>query len=193
MDPQQLGGEVDRAFANGYLLGKLFDSYGVQNDFDKFVNKESPDAKLVNFQRLQPTIRSLHIKFDSHIANQLMTEEPGAAMMLLQQLKVVLDVEPGDPRGQTRGSQKSRGSSSLLLTTNRLAAKEPYKLMEEQTFANTLRLKSADPREFRLQNHLRPFENEVMTYGAQTRASYKSPTPKSHTVAHHTADHEGTL
>lgn len=137
MDTNQLGGEVDRAFANGYLLGKLFDAYGVQNDFDKFVNKESPDAKLTNFQRLQPVIRSLNIKFDSHIANQLMTEEPGAAMMLLQQLKVVLDVEPGGSRGQTRASQKSRGSSSLLLTTNRLASKEPYKLMEEQTFANT--------------------------------------------------------
>ena len=162
LDPHQLA-DSDRAFANGFLFGKLFDGYGVQPDFDKFVNKEAPDAKLANFQRLQPTIRSLNIKFDAHVANQLMTEEPGAAMMLLQQLKVVLDVEPGPGTGggsrtQTGRSGRSRGSTSLLLTTNRLASKAPYKQMEEQTFFNTLRLKSADPREFRLQNHLRPFE-----------------------------------
>jgi hypothetical protein len=53
-------------------------------------------VKLSNFQRLQPTFRALNLRFDSHTANQLMTEEPGVAMTLLAQIKVVLDMPPGN-------------------------------------------------------------------------------------------------
>jgi hypothetical protein len=45
--------------------------------------------------QLQPVLRQLNIKFDSVFANQIMTEFPGAAARLLQQLKVKLDMGIG--------------------------------------------------------------------------------------------------
>ena len=151
---------IDAQFANGYRLGQVLEAYGLQTDLDRFINKDSPDAKLSNFQRLQPVFRELNIKFDSHTANQLMTEEPGIAMQLLQQMKVKLDVAP--PVGARAPTGRSRGSTALLLTTNRMASKSKFKEMEEATYERTLRLKTADPREFRMANHLRAFEEEAI-------------------------------
>ena len=151
---------VGAQFANGYQLGLVLEAYGLQTDMDRFINKDSPDAKLANFQRLQPTFRSLNIKFDSHSANQLMTEEPGIAMQLLQELKVKLDV--AQPVGSRAPTGRSRGSTALLLTTNRMASKSKFKQMEESAYDTTLRLKTADPREFRIANHLRAFEEEAI-------------------------------
>ena len=151
---------VDAQFSNGYRLGQVLEAYGLCTDLDRFINKDSPDAKLANFQRLQPVFRSLNIKFDSHTANQLMTEEPGIAMALLQQMKVKLDVPA--PVGSRAPTGRSRGSTALLLTTNRMASKAKYKEMEEDTYNSTLRLKTADPREFRMANHLRAFEEEAI-------------------------------
>ncbi len=45
---------------------------------------------------------------------------------------------------------------------NRLATKNKYKDMEEATFEKTLRLKTADPKEYRMSNQLRPFQVEYM-------------------------------
>ena len=151
---------IDSQFANGYRLGQVLEAYGLQTDLDRFINKDSPDAKLSNFQRLQPVFRELNIRFDSHTANQLMTEEPGIAMQLLQQMKVKLDVAP--PVGARAPTGRSRGSTALLLTTNRMASKSKFKEMEEATYERTLRLKTADPREFRMANHLRAFEEEAI-------------------------------
>ena len=145
---------VDALFSNGYRLGQVLEVYGICTDLDRFQNKETPDAKLANFQRLQPLFRSLDIRFDSHTANQLMTEEPGIAMQLLQQMKVKLDVDP--PVGSRAPTGRSRGSTALLLTTNRMATKSKFKEMEEGAYNRTLLLKTANPREFRMANHRHP-------------------------------------
>jgi hypothetical protein len=154
--------DFDAQFANGYKLGQVLEAYGLQTDLERFSTKSSPDAKLANFQRLQPTFRSLNIKFDSHTANQLMTEEPGIAVALLQQMKVKLDVAPPVGSAGRAPTGRSRGSTALLLTTNRMASKGKFKEMEESTYERTLRLKTADPREFRMANHLRAFEEEAI-------------------------------
>eukprot|EP00960_Hanusia_phi_P038860 753638-Hanusia_phi.AAC.1 len=137
---------------------QVLESYGIQPDFEKFVNKETPDAKVNNFERLQPILRELNIKFDSYHANQIITEEPGAALRLLQQIKVALD----SSSSSNPFRKGSKSSTALLLTTNRLSSKEQYRDMEEKTFTKMLRYKTADPREFKMTNFLRPFEEEAI-------------------------------
>lgn len=67
----------------------------------------------------------------------------------------------GSKRGESSQS-RSRGSTSLLLNTNRLASKEKYKDMERQTFDTTLRLKTADPKQYRMSQQLQQFEDEAI-------------------------------
>lgn len=121
----------------------------------------APQIKLMNFQRLQPTFRSLNIRFDSHMANQLMTEEPGAAAALLGRLKVALDMPAGSAT-RVSTSKTQKGSTKLLLNTNRLSSKEKFREMEEQTFDKTLRMKTADPKEYRMSHQLRQFDDEAI-------------------------------
>lgn len=83
---------LEREFANGYKFGKVLEHYDKMPDVDKLQNKERPEVKLVNFRRLQPHFRALDVKLDSAIANKLMTEEHGVALIILQQLKIALDV-----------------------------------------------------------------------------------------------------
>ena len=99
-------------FANGCLFGQLLHHYGMQPDFDKFVDTRHPDAMVNNYTRLQvrakgsrsedrgsehrgsrflPNMQSsllkLGVKFDTRTANSLMREEAGVALRLLYSLK----------------------------------------------------------------------------------------------------------
>uniref|UniRef100_A0A7S1DS89 Calponin-homology (CH) domain-containing protein n=1 Tax=Hemiselmis andersenii TaxID=464988 RepID=A0A7S1DS89_HEMAN len=179
IDPSD--GGIERDFANGFAFALVMKHYNIQPDFDKFVNKHNPDVKLANFQRLQPSFRALNIRFDSHTANQLMTEEPGCAAALLGKLKVALDMPTGSKTRASTGKSSQKGSTSLLLQTNRLASKEKFRDMEEQTFDKTLRLKTADPKEYRMSHQLRAFEEEAIRQqynaelgDAQARLEYET-------------------
>ena len=146
--------DIEKECSNGVLLGRILTQYGLQTDLNSFSNKQTPDAKLANFKRLEPVLRSLNVRFDSHIASQLMTEERGVALKFLQQLKVTLDA--------TKTGATNPRSTSLLLKTNRLAQKPQFRAMQEQTFDTMLRFKTGNPKEYRMQNHLRLFEEEAV-------------------------------
>lgn len=47
-------------------------------------------AKLGNFSRLEPTLHLLGVQFDKNVANNIITEKPGAATKLLYQLYIAL-------------------------------------------------------------------------------------------------------
>ena len=146
--------DIEKACSNGILFGRILHQFGLQTDLSNFINKNTPDAKLANFKRLEPVFRSLNVKFNSHIASQLMTEERGIALKFLQQLKVTLD--------STKTGASNPRSTSLLLKTNKLAQKQQFRAMQEQTFDTMLRLKTGNPKEYRMQNHLRTFEEEAV-------------------------------
>jgi hypothetical protein len=147
--------DIEKECSNGVLLGRILTQYGLQTDLNSFSNKHTPDAKLGNFKRLEPVLRSLNVPFNSRIASQLMTEERGIAQKFLQQLKVTLDA--------TKTGATNPRSTSLLLKTNRLAQKPQFRAMQEQTFDTMLRLKTGNPKEYRMQNHLRSFEQEAVS------------------------------
>lgn len=47
-------------------------------------------AQLNNFSRLEPTLHLLGVQFDQNVANDIITEKPGAATKLLYQLYTAL-------------------------------------------------------------------------------------------------------
>ena len=44
-----------------------------------------------NFEKLEPTLRNLKIKFDSKMVDKIMKQERGISLRLLYQLKMVLE------------------------------------------------------------------------------------------------------
>ena len=44
-----------------------------------------------NFEKLEPTLRNLRIKFDSKMVDKIMKQERGHALRLLYQLKMMLE------------------------------------------------------------------------------------------------------
>ena len=44
-----------------------------------------------NFEKLEPSLRNLHIKFDSKMVDKIMKRERGIALRILYQLKMALE------------------------------------------------------------------------------------------------------
>jgi hypothetical protein len=152
----QVSPELERECANGVLLGKILNHYGLFPEIDKLQNKTSPEVRQANFQRLQPALRSLNIRLNSHIANQLMTEEAGAAIKILQQLKLNLDV------GSKPKDSSHRQVGSLLLKPIRVTHTPKYKNLQDQTFDSLRHLKVGNPKEYRFQHFLHGFDQEAV-------------------------------
>lgn len=47
--------------------------------------------RVKNFEKLEPTFRNLHVKFDSNLVDKIMKGERGCALRLLYQLKMILE------------------------------------------------------------------------------------------------------
>ena len=75
-------------------------------------------------------------------------------LQVLQQLNVTLET--------AKSGAASPRATSLLLKTNRLAHKPKYRSMEETTFDSVLRLKTGSAKQYRMQQHLRSFEEEAV-------------------------------
>ncbi|CAK4707907.1 unnamed protein product [Aphanomyces euteiches] len=78
-------------FASGYLLGEILYRANQQHNFSDFVQSATGDAKIVNFSLLEPTLRSLGIKFDPVTAAGVMNEQDGAAAKLVYQIKTAIE------------------------------------------------------------------------------------------------------
>jgi hypothetical protein len=55
----------EQDFASGYLLGELLHKFNQQDNFEEFSKKDNISTKVKNFEKLEPTLRNLNIKFDS--------------------------------------------------------------------------------------------------------------------------------
>jgi hypothetical protein len=78
---------LETGFANGYYFGEVMSLNDRQADFDSFVQSNATDAKVDNFTKLIPTLKQLGVVLDKKFANQIMTEQRGAAAKLLYQIK----------------------------------------------------------------------------------------------------------
>ncbi|XP_066458540.1 sperm flagellar protein 2 isoform X2 [Eleutherodactylus coqui] len=122
-----------KEFATGYLIGEVLHKYELQNDFDKFSQSRTANSKLNNFTRVEPTLQLLGVPFDQNVAQNIMSEEHGAATRLLYQLYIALQ------------KKKKAGLTGVALETLRAAA--PAKLQGIGTEMYKERLKTLVPRQ----------------------------------------------
>ena len=112
--------DFETDFSNGYAFGELLDKHEMQPDFHLFIDGDHPDAKTNNFVLLEPTLRTLGVKFDSRAAGHIMVGQPGAAQKLLYQIMVSVrgferNVLGNDPAAKT---VKVGGNALATLQTN---------------------------------------------------------------------------
>ncbi|KAA0717472.1 Sperm flagellar protein 2 [Triplophysa tibetana] len=81
---------LSRDFANGFLIGEILKRFELQDDFHLFSKHSTPNAKLNNFTRLEPTLHLLGVPFDLSMARAVMMGRQGAVTNLLYQLYIVL-------------------------------------------------------------------------------------------------------
>ena len=92
--------EVD--MANGYLIGEILVRHGLlpgHAPLEALQDKESPNAKISNFGMVQQALLDLGVKFDSQIANSIMTEKKGVATKKAHRPRGLpaISGEAGDP------------------------------------------------------------------------------------------------
>ena len=56
---------LDLDFTDGYLLGELLMRFNQNDNFDAFLHKDNPDARINNFCLLEPTMRQIGVVFNS--------------------------------------------------------------------------------------------------------------------------------
>uniref|UniRef100_H0VEP5 Calponin-homology (CH) domain-containing protein n=1 Tax=Cavia porcellus TaxID=10141 RepID=H0VEP5_CAVPO len=79
-----------KVFSSGYLIGEILHKFELQDDFSEFSDSRISTARLTNFSRLEPTLHLLGVQFDKNVAQNIITEKPGAATKLLYQLYIAL-------------------------------------------------------------------------------------------------------
>lgn len=65
--------------------------FNQQDNFGEFSTKDNITSKVKNFEKLEPTLRNLNIKFDSQSVDKIMKKERGYALRMLYQLKMILE------------------------------------------------------------------------------------------------------
>jgi hypothetical protein len=89
-----------------------------------------------NFERLEPTLRNLNIKFDSQSVDKIMKKERGYALRMLYQLKMILEkVYPPTDITILRKTGKNGDAQPALKIGS---AKQSYKAMQSNFFKTRL-------------------------------------------------------
>lgn len=167
----------EKDFASGYLFGEILHKFRQQDDFERFVNKSTYEAKLANFKRLEPTLKALGIKVNATQSNQMMNGERGASLRLLYQLKMATErlLLASDAGGsqQKRGPPGAGGAGahkgSLLggdVTKAIRVPREHFDKHERSFFEHRLRSTCPNAKQDRLKKVESKFEQEKLKQDA---------------------------
>jgi len=162
--------EFERDLANGFCFGEILahPDYDLMTaeDFATFADNDSAEAKVSNFQHLAPVLRDLGIKFDSLIANQIMTEHHGVALRLLHQIKQSLQSLKKNAfssstsiTNYTRNDKPSQKTSVSYLMGQKTMGKTRYEDIESSRFDDKLRKMVPNSYEQKLATHLQPWKD----------------------------------
>lgn len=152
--------QFEKDFSNGYLFGELLKKYNQQDNLEEFSNKNTRDSKINNFVLLEPTFRSLKIRFNAQLIDNIMKEKRGAALGLLCQLKMALEkvYVPMDTR-----------MSDTMPAKKLNPGKEIYDNQAHQFFKRRLQEINDSQKNINLNNHLNKFEEIRMKQEAQAK------------------------
>lgn len=109
-------------------------------------------SRVKNFERLEPTLRNLKIKFDSHLVDKIMKQERGYALRLLYQLKMILEkVYPPTDIAILRKTGKLGETQPALKIGS---SKEAYNQMQSTFFKTRLQSLNKPQKTMNMETHL---------------------------------------
>lgn len=153
----------ERDFANGYLFGEILHKFRQQDDFCDFENKNTYEAKIANFKRLEPTLKALGIKFNASHSNAMMGGERGASLRLLYQLKMATErllLACNNPTATQGKSGTQQPPTTGVVTKGIRNPREKYDGHERRFFEHRLRATGLNVKQARTERVTRRFEEE---------------------------------
>ena len=144
----------------------------LQPDFAKFSAKNTPDARINNYTRLQPSLAKIGVQLDTRTVTSLVREERGAATRLLSSLRMNLDAmvrdvekaKVGTRLGQTAMSARTVPSLGVAESFRRAGAfntaRSGYDSQISRQFETTLRVNEDRPNLVMEQAHVARFAQE---------------------------------
>ncbi|XP_023814061.1 sperm flagellar protein 2 [Oryzias latipes] len=158
-------------FSSGYLIGEILHKYKLQEDFNKFLEKNTSISKVNNFIRLEPSLKLLGISFNMNTAQDLMQEKQGVAAQLLFQLydilkkrkspemnRSLMDVE--QPRAETNLSRREHKISYRLPQVKKRDADLKLQLYSDKY--HRMKDRTAARQRLQLQSQLNVQEEKIM-------------------------------
>lgn len=149
---------LEEDFKDGYILGELMSFFNQQEDFDKFLNKGSPDAKINNFCLLEVSMKRLGISFNSKIAFDIMNGNVGVIRTLLYEIKTAVDRIAKSSHPLFVKSKDGQVMQKLVRVVH--AAKPKYDKSMSQTFENCVRTFIDNPSDVLLGESLKRFKDK---------------------------------
>ena len=138
--------------ANGYLFASLLEEHGLLPPSAAIVDQPTPAAKVSNLMVVQQPLLDLGVKFNSKIANELMTETKGTAVNMCYQLKLGLEnakTDPSRPGGSKPVTKRGKGEQVLLGSTLKTSRQEltGHERMEAEHFESLVKQQVQDPKQ----------------------------------------------
>jgi len=132
---------------NGYIFGQLLEEHGLLPPGAPLLDSEAPRDKVTNLTTVQQSLLDLGVKFNSKIANELMTETKGTAVNMCYQLKLGLEnAKSGGGKAVTR-----RGKQEPVLLGSTLKATRPmlttHERMQAEHFEGLVKQQVQDPKQ----------------------------------------------
>jgi len=78
-----------------------------------FVNRTNKESKCHNFYQVEDALRDLKVNFDAKLIHNIMSEERGAALRLLNQMRISLDKHFSETDFTVTGLKKSTVDSKV--------------------------------------------------------------------------------
>ena len=152
-------------FKNGYLLGELLHKYNQQHHFDKFIDRETPDAKIANFCLLEPTMRQIGVHFNSQVAYDVMNAKPGAMKTLLYEIRTVLE--------SAKSMSKSADAHQMKRVMRIIKPSIPeYDKTMSVTFENAIRAMVENPNDILMEHATNRFSKMTESFHDDLTRSY---------------------
>ena len=128
---------------SGFILGALLHRHNQLAEHERLRRRDTADARIENFCVLEPTLASLGVRFDANAALGIMSARPGAAAMVLYQLKVQL--EKLTKEAQPVSLRERRDGVRPLPNMPKKLKKAQFDTARAQLFEAQIRSKAENP------------------------------------------------
>mmetsp|Transcript_23743 Transcript_23743/g.58199 ORF Transcript_23743/g.58199 Transcript_23743/m.58199 type:complete len:773 (+) Transcript_23743:84-2402(+) len=177
----------EESFASGFLFGELLARCNLQPDFAKFVDKHTPDARINNFTRLQPTLSKLGVQLDTRTVTAIVREEKGIAARLVYMLKmsldsIVRDVQTSKLSGKLARTVTVETRPSVAIVEgmkNKGSTKAMYETSMSRIFEDNVRKGATNPNALLEAVHLAKFTDEAFRQEADMMGTHLADRSKT--------------